>query len=306
MAEQADKAKEFEKQAVVPADEDADDEYYDEEDDAEGYEDDDEDDDEYYDDDEEYDGEIDQEALKQQLSNISQQDFSTALSAAMGGGGLSGLLNVLGGGLGGAEAAMLRGQAFQLEGEFEEAAQAYLDVIEQDPNHYKAHVALGQVLMFMDKPEEAVNFLLKATELDPNDANGYLYLGYSFHALGELDPAVQAFEQAIELEPDQHVARNNLGYIYFLKGDLESAGQAFIKAGDFGSERAYYNLGMVRLISGKEDAGWDAYDEAEELDPNYTQVEDHIEDLQKAVERYPEAALLLNQAVARLSAHVQK
>jgi Flp pilus assembly protein TadD len=157
----------------------------------------------------------------------------------------------------------------------------------------------------MDKPEEAVSFLVKATELDANDANGFLYLGYCYHALGQYDDSIQAFEQAIEIEPDQHIARNNLGFMYYQKGDLENAEQTFIKAGDFGSERAYYNLGMVRLIQGKEDKAWDAYDEAEELDPHYTQVEDHLEDLQKALERYPEAHPLLSQAIERFSKHLE-
>lgn len=310
LTENNEKDKEFDKQSIVPADGGEAEEYYDE-DEAETYDEEgeeyyDEDDDEYYDEDEEYeDEEYDPEQARQALNNINPQELSNALNSALSGGGLSGLFSVLGGG-GGTEAIMLRGQAFQLEGEYEEAAQAYLDVIEQEPEHYKANVALGQVLMFMDKADEAEAFLLKATEIDPTDANGFLYLGYCYHALNRYDEAITAFEQAIEIEPDQHVAQNNLGFIYFLKGDLENAERTFLKAGDYGSERAYYNLGMIRLIMGKEEDAWQAYDDAEELDPNYTQVEDHLEDLTKIVERYPDAAPLLNQAIERLSAHLQE
>ncbi|MEI6044442.1 MAG: tetratricopeptide repeat protein, partial [Chloroflexota bacterium] len=75
---------------------------------------------------------------------------------------------MLGGG-GGVEARMSAARIQQATGDLEGAAETYLDIIEEDPTHQKAHVALGQVLMMMDRVQEAEIFLGKAVDLEPED-----------------------------------------------------------------------------------------------------------------------------------------
>jgi tetratricopeptide (TPR) repeat protein len=265
-------------------DEDLDDE--EEFDEAEDYED---------DDDDEYDEDDEEEAV-----DYAQQ--AQALASALGSSGLLSQMSALLGG-GGAipgDASFLRGRAMQASGDLEAAAEGYLDAIDENPEHLKAYIALGQVLLAIDKPDEAITFLEKASELDPNDAGSYLYLGYCYYTKEEYARCVEYFAQVVELEPNHTLAYNNLGFAYYLTGDMDASAKTFIKAGDVGSERAYYNLGMVRLVQGKEKEGWQAYEDAFELDPRGTQIEEHLDDLQAAKERHPEVLALLEESERRL------
>ena len=57
---------------------------------------------------------------------------------------------------------------------------------------------------------------------------------------------------------------------------------------------------MIRLLQGREKEAWDAYQEAFDLDPRQKQLEDHIGDLEKTLEKHPDRADLLNEALRRL------
>lgn len=277
-------------------DEDAleDDEDAEEDDDEDALEDDEEDDEDYEDDEDDEDYEDDEEEYSGQLSASSFLDqlSSSPLFAQVS--------QMLTAGMDPIEKAFTDARMLQASGDLEGAAQVYLDVLEENPDHFKANVALGQVLMAMDKPQEALPYLSRAVEIDPEDASGYLYLGYAHYALEQFPECIAAFQRTVELEPDNHLARNNLGFVQYLTGDLEGAAHSFTISADHGSDRAFYNLGMVRLLQGREKEGWSAYQEAFDLDPRMGQIEDHLQDLDKAAVKYPQKAALINQAIERL------
>lgn len=200
----------------------------------------------------------------------------------------------------GPEKIFTQAHMLQATGDLEGAAQLYLDVIEEDPDHFKAHVALGQVLLAMDKPQEAETFLQKAISLDPEDASSYLYLGYAHYAQERFEECIEDFKKTVALDKGNALALNNLGFVQYLTGRLDEAAETFTLAGDFGSDRAYYNLGLVRLLQGRESEGWAAYLEAFDLDPHARQIEDHLTDVQKALLAHPDKAPLLDDAITRL------
>ena len=200
----------------------------------------------------------------------------------------------------GPDRTMTQARMLQAGGDLEGAAQLYLDVIQEAPDYVKAYIQLGQVLMAMDKPAEAEPFLQKATELDPEDAAAFLYLGYSHYGQERYEAAIDDFKKAGALDKGNPLALNNLGFVQYLTGKLDEAADTFTLAGDYGSDRAYYNLGLVRLIQGRESEGWSAYLEAFDLDPNGRQIEDHLKDVQNAMVKYPDKAPLLDDAVTRL------
>ncbi|MDB5080840.1 MAG: hypothetical protein JWP00_2764 [Chloroflexi bacterium] len=207
---------------------------------------------------------------------------------------------LLTGSMTGPEKTFTQARMLQATNDLEGAAQLYLDVIEEAPEHFKAHVALGQVLMAMDKPQEAETFLRKAVILDPEDPSGFLYLGYAHYAQEQFEECVKDFAKAVELDKSNPLALNNLGFVQYLTGQLDDAAATFTLAGDFGSDRAYYNLGLVRLLQGRESEGWSAYLEAFDLDPNGRQIEDHLVDVQKALLAHPDKAPVLDDAITRL------
>ena len=262
----------------------------------------DDDEEEYYD---EADLEDTEDGETQVGGNTSQQDVYKLAESLLSSPLMSQFSTLMGGPkMNEAERRFNQGKMLQGGGMLDEAAEAYLDVIDLDPDHFGAHVAIGQVLLTMDKPTDAIPFLQQATELDPQDPSAPLYLGYAYYGLRQYEQCVAAFEKAVELDPYNHLALNNLGFSQFLTNRLAAAEQTFVRAGDQGSDRANYNLGMVRLLQDKPEAAWEAYDEAAELDPNGAQIEDHLEDLQKAYQQYPDHATLLDGAVEKLQARL--
>lgn len=204
------------------------------------------------------------------------------------------------GGLGGVDGMFSRAGMLQTQGDLDGAAHIYLDILDENAESYRANEELGKVLLAMDKPSEAEIYLKKAGEIEPENASAFLYLGYAYFYQEKYDECTQAFEKCVEIDPQNHIASNNLGYAYYLNGELEKAVTTFTKSGDAGSDRAYYNLGMVNLLLGKEKAATEAYQEAFDLDPRLRQIEDHISDLEKASEKYPERAELLQKQIETL------
>jgi tetratricopeptide (TPR) repeat protein len=282
-------------------DEDEDEDEFDDDDDEdeedEFDDDDDEDEDDEEDEDEDY---VDEEDPTQALFSSSGSLYDQLTANPL----FAQVSQMLTSGMPATEQALTQARMLQATGDLEGAAQLYLDVLDEDPEHYRANEALGQVLLAMDKPEEAELYLQKTTQIDPEVSSGFLYLGYVHYAQEQFDKCVQDFGRAVELEPDNHMACNNLGFAQYLTGDLEGAEQSFTQAGDYGSDRAYYNLGMVRLLQGKEKEAWTAYQEGFDLDPRMQQIEDHLQDLEKATGKYPERAELLQTAMQRLVAHL--
>ncbi len=255
-------------------------------------------------DEEEYDGDEDyyedeDEDDEGDATNLSQMD-PYALAQQLASSPLFAQVQAMLGG-GNVEVRMSSARLQQVSGDLEGAAEIYLDIIEEDPEYQKAYIALGQVLLALDKPQEAEVFLSKAIELQPEDSEAYLYMGYAYYAQQNFEKCIEYFGQAVEFDPDSHVAINNLGYAQYLTGRLDEAEKTFIRGGDVGSNRAYYNLGLVRVLQGKEEKAWEAYQDAADLDPRATQVEDHLADLEQAKQRFPDKVALLDEAIKRLN-----
>ena len=122
-------------------------------------------------------------------------------------------------------------------------------------------------------------------------------LPYSFERLSHLAfdadrpfDAAQALLVATELEPESDLYWTNLGWAYYLLGRLNVSEEASLKALELNPDEtvAWYNLGLTRAVTERLGAAMDAYAEALSRDP---QVDDAaVEDLENALERYPDAA----------------
>ncbi|MGC2110011.1 MAG: tetratricopeptide repeat protein, partial [Candidatus Korobacteraceae bacterium] len=122
--------------------------------------------------------------------------------------------------------------AYLKEGRNSDAFKEMTEVVELDPTHLKARIALGGMYMasgshFYSNAEEQARYV---TEHDPNNAEGYVLLGNVLMGEKHLDEALSSFSKAIALKPDDASAYLNRGAAYaFLKQD-EPAEQDFRKA----------------------------------------------------------------------------
>lgn len=99
------------------------------------------------------------------------------------------------------------------KGKLEEAIQAYLKSIENNPQFDKAHYNLGASLFNLKKYDEAIAHFKKVVELNPMDANAYYNWANALVHLGKPDEAIIQYGKLLEIEPrhkDAHFLVANL------------------------------------------------------------------------------------------------
>lgn len=113
----------------------------------------------------------------------------------------------------------------------------------------------GITAMQEGKYENAVEAFLKAVEEDPEDAVGYINLGNVFASIGDPEKAEPFFQQAITLDEDAGTAYYGLANLYFNKERYEESSKLYEKAIRKGVDEAdaYFMLGksLERSDNGK-------------------------------------------------------
>jgi mono/diheme cytochrome c family protein len=89
-------------------------------------------------------------------------------------------------------------KAFEL-GVYEQAAEAYLEVLKKDPRNVEAVRRVGILLFLSGRPEEARLFLEIAQHAEPMAAEGWLFLGNLYFQEGRYQEAIAAWEKYLEV-----------------------------------------------------------------------------------------------------------
>ncbi len=89
-------------------------------------------------------------------------------------------------------------KAFEL-GVYEQAAEAYLEVLKKDPRNVEAVRRVGILLFLSGRPEEARLFLEIAQQAEPTAAEGWLFLGNLYFQEGRYQEAIAAWERYLEV-----------------------------------------------------------------------------------------------------------
>jgi mono/diheme cytochrome c family protein len=89
-------------------------------------------------------------------------------------------------------------KAFGLKA-FDQAAEAYLEVLKKDPKNVEAVRRVGILLFMSGRPEEARLFLEIAQHAEPMAAEGWLFLGNLYFQEGRYQEAIAAWEKYLEV-----------------------------------------------------------------------------------------------------------
>lgn len=105
-------------------------------------------------------------------------------------------------------------QAMELknQGQYDEAAAKFQEVLERQPDYARAHLGLGLVYCFVGRFEESLEELKLAVECDPDWVDGHLNLAKTYAMLGMYEEARVEFNQVLSLHPDHPEAKKQLGY----------------------------------------------------------------------------------------------
>lgn len=112
-------------------------------------------------------------------------------------------------------------------------------------------------------------------------------LSYIAFDADEPQLAAEVLSVAVELDGDSDLFWTNLGWAYYLLGFLERSEVASLRALELDASQyiASYNLGLVRVATGRLEAAMDAYQAATRRDPGID--DEAIVDLENALDLYP-------------------
>ncbi|MDM7324183.1 MAG: tetratricopeptide repeat protein [Thermus sp.] len=88
-------------------------------------------------------------------------------------------------------------RAFELQA-FDQAAEAYLEVLKKDPRNVEAVRRVGILLFMGGQLTEAEMFLQIAQHADPKATEGWLFLGNLYFQKGQMPEAIAAWEKYLE------------------------------------------------------------------------------------------------------------
>lgn len=100
-----------------------------------------------------------------------------------------------------ADDAMRDGESFFVNGQFNEAAEAYQRALKADPKLYEAALFTGDMYFKLGQNEKAAEWYTKATQINPDRETAYRYSATPFLRSGKLDEAKSRYIEAVIVEP---------------------------------------------------------------------------------------------------------
>ncbi|MFC1502308.1 protein kinase [bacterium] len=116
------------------------------------------------------------------------------------------------------------GTVYDARGEIENAIDAYMHVLDLDPNHGEVLNALAYLYVGIGDFDNALFYVDKYGSAFPGDANPLDSKAEIYMQMGRLDEAIITYRQALERRPDLG-SDWTLSYIYALKEDYDTSMQ---------------------------------------------------------------------------------
>jgi len=126
-----------------------------------------------------------------------------------------------------------RGALYEREKKYDQAEQAFRQVLQQDPNNSTTLNYLGYMLADHNMHlEEALGMIKRAVELEPQNGAYLDSLGWVYFKLGNYDQAEENLRRAAEKTPNDATIQDHLGELYAKTGKLKLAAMHWERALD--------------------------------------------------------------------------
>jgi tetratricopeptide (TPR) repeat protein len=117
-----------------------------------------------------------------------------------------------------------------LAGDLAQAERLYVQAIEADPRHARAHANLATARLQQGRLEEGVEGLRRSLDIDPAQPVTLNNLGSALRGLGRAQEALDAYRRSLELDPKSPETLSQYAAVLDAAGRLEEAAEAFDKA----------------------------------------------------------------------------
>ncbi|MBI1926223.1 tetratricopeptide repeat protein [Candidatus Poribacteria bacterium] len=91
--------------------------------------------------------------------------------------------------------------------------------IEINPNNANAHNNLGNAYEAQGQYEQAIAAYQRAIDIDPNDAIAHINLGVVYTKQGQYEQAIAAYKKGIDINPSDAIACYNIAGVYSLQNE---------------------------------------------------------------------------------------
>lgn len=185
------------------------------------------------------------------------------------------------------------------QGKTDDAVREYQLALQQDPNHVRALIGLGDLLGRGGQLQKAHELLTTAVRLRPDDAEPRVALGQLFLDMGQHERAREELRPVLERDPASVPALLGLGSCAEASGDTAEAERLFRRAVELAPDNAkgHYSLGCILQARGNLDEAAAAYRAALALEPDHTWSHNNLGKLLDQQGKPDEAVRAMRRAV---------
>lgn len=170
-----------------------------------------------------------------------------------------------------------RGMLHYDQKQYDQAIEAFDQVLALDPENEYARNLKVKVLTKINRSREALEFLQKLKEAFVNDLGVASELGWFYIQRNELMSAQKEFQFILEKDSNNTTGTTGLGAVYFNQGDYEAAEDNFRQVMDAEPNEPVFHTNLAWALVRQDKEG--EFAEAEkhcrralQLDPNYAQA----------------------------------
>ena len=195
----------------------------------------------------------------------------------------------------------LEAQVLSSRGEFDEAAMVLEGALERHRTEPIAHVALANLYSEADRVDDAVQVLTVAETQFPDNTVIVFQLGAVFERAGQFVEAEAAFRRVLDRNPEDAQTLNYLGYMLAERGEqLDESVSLILRALEIDPNNGSYldSLGWAYFKQDQFELAEPPLRRAGEQLQGNSVVQDHLGDLLYNIERYAEAVVVWERALA--------
>lgn len=164
--------------------------------------------------------------------------------------------------------------------EYLEMADAQItSALSRGAQHPEAYVALGKARLWLNRLDGAHEAFSTSVDLDPRDAQSWIWLSRSEGALGRSSAAIAALDSALVHAPRNVSAWIERGTLWADRGQWDRAVRDFERAiglDPIGWPHAWNGLGFVMLSRSEPSKAVPFFEQATQLDPDYTKARSNL------------------------------
>jgi len=179
-----------------------------------------------------------------------------------------------------ADAYFYKGLIYKESGEIDKAASNFQTAVEVDPDYYDAYMQLGLVYAGKKDPI-AIEYFDNAIALDSTSTEAHYAKAKFLQDAGRINEAISFYRNLITKNPQDAQAIYNLATVYYGIDSIDQAYRFYELAIRQAPAKAmsYYGKGLCAEELKKRDEAISLYTQALNLDPDLTEAEERLQQL---------------------------